>query len=318
MTNVSEWSVTAGLNNSSPPDGWPEGMARSAVNDTAREMMAALARWYKDSIGTLTTAGGTTAYTLTTNSAYTALNDIPLLSIKANATNTGASTLAVDGLTAKNLTKRNGVALSAGDFRTGQVHVVAFDVASDRFELVNPVSGDSFDAGTTIVLQQTAAPTGWVKGATHSNKALRLTTGTASSGGSTVFTSVFTSRTIAQGNLPNFTLPNTLTVPDHTHGAGTFSAASHAHGAGTYAVNGVPVLNAGGGITVNGGGSALAIATGPSLITGTSSSSGALGVSGTSSGSGAFGISGSVTSGGSGTALDFDVQYVDVILATRS
>lgn len=37
---IRNWSSTAASNNSSPPNGWPEGMAPSAVNDTARQNMA--------------------------------------------------------------------------------------------------------------------------------------------------------------------------------------------------------------------------------------------------------------------------------------
>lgn len=40
MSNIKNWSKTASANNSSPPDGAPEGMAPSAVNDTIREQMA--------------------------------------------------------------------------------------------------------------------------------------------------------------------------------------------------------------------------------------------------------------------------------------
>lgn len=37
---IGRWSTTAGSNNNTPPDGWPEGQAPSTVNDCAREMMA--------------------------------------------------------------------------------------------------------------------------------------------------------------------------------------------------------------------------------------------------------------------------------------
>lgn len=39
---IGKWSTNAGSNNSTPPDGWPEGQAPSTVNDCAREMMAAI------------------------------------------------------------------------------------------------------------------------------------------------------------------------------------------------------------------------------------------------------------------------------------
>ncbi|HEX7766351.1 MAG TPA: hypothetical protein VF443_06520 [Nitrospira sp.] len=45
---VGRWSTTAGNNNSTPPDGWPEGQAASTVNDCAREMMAALRTVFQD------------------------------------------------------------------------------------------------------------------------------------------------------------------------------------------------------------------------------------------------------------------------------
>lgn len=42
MAKIGTWSTTPASNNSTPPDGWPEGQAPSTVNDCAREMMAAL------------------------------------------------------------------------------------------------------------------------------------------------------------------------------------------------------------------------------------------------------------------------------------
>lgn len=48
MSNISTWSETAANNNAAPPDGMPEGMYPSAVNDAAREMMAAVRRWTDD------------------------------------------------------------------------------------------------------------------------------------------------------------------------------------------------------------------------------------------------------------------------------
>lgn len=48
MADVSTWSATAANNNQTPPDGWPENMLPSQVNDTGREMMAAVRRFYDD------------------------------------------------------------------------------------------------------------------------------------------------------------------------------------------------------------------------------------------------------------------------------
>jgi len=130
--------------------------------------------------------------------------------------------------------------------------------------------------GTAMLFVQTSAPTGWTKSTTHDNKALRVVSGAASSGGTTGFTSVFTSRTITIANMPNHT--HTLTDPGHTH-AGAYLKND---GSGT-------VAPAGGGSTV-------------------------VNYSGTVT-SNTTGISVGYT--GSGTAMDFAVQYVDVIIATK-
>lgn len=45
---LKDWSTTAASNNSTPPFGWPEGMAPSAVNNSARQGMASVAEWYAD------------------------------------------------------------------------------------------------------------------------------------------------------------------------------------------------------------------------------------------------------------------------------
>lgn len=50
MSDIDQWSDTAGGNNAPAPDGFPEGMPPSAVNDSTREVMAAIKRWY-DAIG---------------------------------------------------------------------------------------------------------------------------------------------------------------------------------------------------------------------------------------------------------------------------
>lgn len=69
----------------------------------------------------------------------------------------------------------------------------------------------SFDAGTLMLFQQTSAPTGWTKQTTHNDKALRVVSGTASSGGTNSFSSTFTSRT------SDATTLSIAQMPSHTH-----------------------------------------------------------------------------------------------------
>lgn len=52
-----------------------------------------------------------------------------------------------------------------------------------------------FASGTKTIFNQTSAPIGWTKDTTFNNAALRVVNGSASSGGSTDFSSFFSSRT---------------------------------------------------------------------------------------------------------------------------
>lgn len=49
---------------------------------------------------------------------------------------------------------------------------------------------DAFASGTKMLFQQTTAPTGWTKDTTHDDKALRVVTGTAGSGGTNAFSTL--------------------------------------------------------------------------------------------------------------------------------
>lgn len=75
--------------------------------------------------------------------------------------------------------------------------------------------GGGFAAGTVMLFAQTAAPTGWTKSTTHNDKALRVVSGTASSGGSVAFTTAFASQAV-NGTVGSTTL-STSQMPSHNH-----------------------------------------------------------------------------------------------------
>ena len=75
--------------------------------------------------------------------------------------------------------------------------------------------GGGFAAGTAMLFVQTAAPTGWTKSTTHNDKALRIVSGSASSGGSVAFTTAFASQGVS-GTVGNTTL-TTSQIPSHSH-----------------------------------------------------------------------------------------------------
>ena len=79
----------------------------------------------------------------------------------------------------------------------------------------------AFGSGTVMMFVQTSAPTGWTKSTTHDNKALRVVSGTASSGGSAAFTTAFGTPTVTgsvslSGSVGATTL-TTAQLASHTH-----------------------------------------------------------------------------------------------------
>lgn len=78
-----------------------------------------------------------------------------------------------------------------------------------------------FDAGSVTLFQQTSAPTGWTKITVHNNASLRVVSGTASSGGSVDFTTLFSLNTFTSAPFPMDPVgATTLAVPNiapHTH-----------------------------------------------------------------------------------------------------
>jgi len=144
--NVWDWSKTASLN-ATADDGinWAEGQTPGSVNNSARSMMAAEAKMRDDQGGALTLAGGTTVYTLATNSGLTTLADGERLHAVVNATNTGASTLNVDSLGSKAVRKiaaSGEVAIAAGDLLAGKHVILEYDAsaasAAGAWILLNP------------------------------------------------------------------------------------------------------------------------------------------------------------------------------------
>lgn len=143
MANVSQWSTTAANNNSTPPDGAPEGMAPSTVNDTMRENMAALAKWYSDTDGSLVTAGSSNAFTITTNNSHAALADISFIVCRADRAPTGAATLAVDGLTAKSIKINHDEDVTSTTWSADQMLIFVYNSTDDVFEVIGPsIVGD--------------------------------------------------------------------------------------------------------------------------------------------------------------------------------
>lgn len=139
-------------------------------------------------------------------------------------------------------------------------------------------------AGTVMLFVQTAAPTGWTKSTTHDNKALRVVSGTVTTGGSAGFTTAFGTPSVSgslSGSVGATTL-STAQMPSHTHTANGREASAASN---LFAVTGA----------VGGSGTATTNATG-------------------GGGSHDHSFSGSLSS----ATAAINVQYVDVIIATKN
>lgn len=122
-TGVQTWSQTPANNATSDSNvNWAEGMAPSAVNDSARAVMASVAKWRDDNNGTLVTSGSSTAFTLVTNQVESALTAGYTVVAQFHVSNDAAATLAVDGLTAKPLQIYPGVNVSGYEMGGGSIH----------------------------------------------------------------------------------------------------------------------------------------------------------------------------------------------------
>lgn len=177
----------------------------------------------------------------------------------------------------------------------------------------------AFDSGTAMLFQQTSAPTGWTKSTTHNDKALRVVSGTVSSGGTTAFTTAFGTPSVsgtvgisgapAVGNLAvsmsgNVAVGNTTlsvnTIPSHSHSI-AYVTWSNTAGYGNTIGPGTPGTNA-------------------SRSTGNTGNNGAHGhsashnLAGTLNGAPSVGnLAGSLSS----ATASINVQYVDIIIATK-
>lgn len=147
----SSWSETDALNSSPAPNGFPEGMPFSGVNDSARAVMGAVKRFWGRINGRYASTGSSNAYVLTPDVALSAYVTGERYSFRANFANTGAATLNISSLGAKSIKKMtaSGKAdLAPGDIQQGQPVTVEYD--GTDFVMVTPVAPRTIAAGAGL------------------------------------------------------------------------------------------------------------------------------------------------------------------------
>lgn len=170
---ASNWNEADASNSTAAPDGWPEGMAPSGVNDSGRAMMGAVKRFY-DWTNPLLTAGSSTAYTLTYSVAPGALVDGMSHLVQFNAANGVAATLNVNALGAKPLqyyAAGSWLAIPSGLLGANQVARVAYNAAAGAYRLIDlrnrtgevvPYAGATAPEGSLLCFGQAISRTDFV------------------------------------------------------------------------------------------------------------------------------------------------------------
>src|SRR6202008_3489725 len=111
------WSKTPASNAAADATiNWAEGQAPSSVNDSARAMMAATAKYRDDIAGAILTGGTSTAYTVASYQVFDTLAHLngQMIAFAPHTTNAATVTLNVDSLGAKPLRSAPGVELLTG------------------------------------------------------------------------------------------------------------------------------------------------------------------------------------------------------------
>jgi len=152
------WSTTAATNaNADTAINWAEGQPRASVNNSARSVLAAIAKFRDLLKGTIVTTGTANAQAFVSPIGYTTA--VPtglraLLKIGPGLTNTGVTTLSMDGIAAAPVKNKAGGDLIGGELVAGGYIEVIYDgtnwiLAADGKEKVNR-SGDTMTGDLTV------------------------------------------------------------------------------------------------------------------------------------------------------------------------
>lgn len=169
MSNIYAWDVIAGNNaNADSSINWAEGMPPSDVNDSARVMMARVKELLIDIGGSIVATGTANNISVSAQSGFTTLANGRMVSFRAIANNTQATTLNVNSIGAKPVLKATGsgiVALSGREIQSGAMYTLQYSTAlnsgNGAWLLLNPTA-QTVPAGTIASFAGSAAPDGWL------------------------------------------------------------------------------------------------------------------------------------------------------------
>ena len=142
VTNVADLVITNPTSSDS----------KSAGDDHLRNLKIALRNSFAGFAGNIlvsgTDGGSADVYTLTPTTTLTAYSTKMIVEFTPNATNTGAATLNISGLGAKNIYSVAGAALSAGELVSGRYYLAAYDGTQFRLLSVTKAYIDSLSVAS--------------------------------------------------------------------------------------------------------------------------------------------------------------------------
>ncbi|WFU35672.1 tail fiber protein [Bradyrhizobium brasilense] len=108
---------------------WQEGQAPSSVNDSARAMMAATAKYRDDIAGAIVTTGSSTSYALSSYQQFDSFANMngAMVAFTPHITNGGITVINVDGLGNRPLRTAPGVELQAGVIIQGTPYAATYN-----------------------------------------------------------------------------------------------------------------------------------------------------------------------------------------------
>jgi microcystin-dependent protein len=133
-----KWSQTASADATADSTiNWQEGQAPSSINDSARAMMAATAKYRDDIAGAIVTSGTSTAYTVSSYEVFDTSAHLngQMIAFTPHVTNGATVTLNVDNLGAKPLRSAPNVELLAGTIIQGTPYVATYNNSDGAFYL---------------------------------------------------------------------------------------------------------------------------------------------------------------------------------------
>ena len=142
MPEITDLDPTADGNALPPPNGFPEDMAYSEVNNSARELMSVIARNYRDENGSIS-ATGQNDLVISTNGNYPNYYQGLRIGFRAAQNNTGQMTIALNTLDPVAFLNTAGAPMEANSIIAGLIHFAVYN--GTAFQLIT--NGFTFPGG---------------------------------------------------------------------------------------------------------------------------------------------------------------------------